>query len=147
MGLKAAGKYPATWHNRGGRTPLYFLARRARGWDDAYQLERGILAAVAMGRIPYSFGGRNLVARAACPDPIRERPHRPATRTRPTGACWRCGARSRSPVPVGPWPTSGRTQWENGGFGYARGGAPDSNDTAAALMALRAAARRAAGRS
>ncbi len=62
MGIAAAGGHPATMHRTGGHTPLYFLAVRAKTWSTAYELERGILAAVAMGRSPYSFGGRNLVA-------------------------------------------------------------------------------------
>jgi hypothetical protein len=135
MGLKAAGKYPATWHNRGGHTPLFFLAHRARGWNDAYQIERGILAAVAMGRSPYSFGGRNLVAA------LRSRIRFQSGRIGPyaNSTYWGVLAlrAARSPMPVSSLAYIRGTQWANGGFGYARGGAPDSNDTAAALMALR----------
>ena len=137
MGLVAAGRNPAAMHEPGGRTPVYFLAIRARGWDDAYALERGILAVTAMGRSPYSFGGRNLVA---------------ALRARINWANGRIGGYSnstfwgvlalkaaRSAIPVKSVSYIRAQQWQNGGFGYAPGAAPDSNDTAAALMALRSA--------
>ena len=61
MGLAAAGRHPATMHRRGGHTAGHFLASKAHGWKDAFTLERGILAAVALNMNPANFAGRNLV--------------------------------------------------------------------------------------
>ena len=61
MGLAAAGRHPATMHRRGGHTAGHFLASKAHGWSDAFTLERGILAVVALNMNPASFAGRNLV--------------------------------------------------------------------------------------
>ena len=63
MGLAAAGRHPATMHRPGGHTPAHYLAGKARGWKDAFTIERGMLAAVAMGKNPRTFGGVDLVRR------------------------------------------------------------------------------------
>ena len=61
MGLTAAGRRPWLMRVTGGHTPAYFLAHRAGRWATAYELARGVLAAVALNRDPRQFGGRNLV--------------------------------------------------------------------------------------
>jgi hypothetical protein len=134
MGLTAAGRRPALMHRTGGHTPLFFLASRAGGFDDAYSVARAILAAVAMGRSPYEFGGRNLVT---------------ALRNM-TASNGRIGAynnstywgvlalrAANSPVPIKTLNYVRGSQGSGGGYGYAPGAAADSNDTAAAVMALR----------
>jgi hypothetical protein len=134
MGLTAAGRNPATMHRAGGRTPVYFLARHVREYDDAYTLSRAILAVVAMGKTPYSFGGRNLVAALR-------------TKISPNGhiglylnsTYWGVLAlrAANSPVPTASLNLIRGAQLSNGGYSWQGGAAPDSNDTAAAVMALR----------
>lgn len=134
MGLRAAGRHPATMHRHGGKTAAHYLAGKARGWSDAYSLERGILAAAAMGKNPSSFGGRNLVS---------------ALRSK-IGKGGRIGGftnstywgvlalrAARSPVPSKSLSYIKAHQGSSGGFGYATHTGSDSNDTAAAVMALR----------
>jgi hypothetical protein len=136
LGLAAAGKHPATMHRHGGKTAAHYLASKAHGWSDAYSLERGILAAVAMGKNPSRFGGRNLVS---------------ALRSK-IGSGGRIGGftnstywgvlalrAARSPVPSKSISYIKSHQGSAGGFGYAAGTGSDSNDTAAAVMALRSA--------
>jgi len=136
MGLAAAGRHPATMHRRGGHTPGHFLASKAHGWKDAFTLERGILAAVALNMNPANFAGRNLVH---------------ALRSK-IGRHGRIGGFLSStywgvmalkvagaPVPRKSVDYIKAHQSSSGGFGYAAGTGSDSNDTAAALMALRAA--------
>ncbi|MGZ4430924.1 MAG: hypothetical protein ACXVYV_04680 [Gaiellales bacterium] len=135
MGITAAGGHPATMHRAHGRTPLYFLAVRARSWSTAYDLERGILAAAAMGRSPYNFGGRNLVAAlrtTVAPNgrigPAANSTYWGVLALRAAGAMLpnRSLAFIRSAIAT------------SGGYSWAIGAPPDSNDTAAAVMALRA---------
>jgi len=136
MGLAAAGRHPATMHRSGGHTPGHFLASKAHGWKDAFTLERGILAAVALNMNPANFAGRNLVH---------------ALRSK-IGRHGRIGGFLSStywgvmalkvagaPVPRKSVDYIKAHQSSSGGFGYAAGTGSDSNDTAAALMALRAA--------
>jgi hypothetical protein len=136
MGLTAAGRHPATMHRPGGHTPVYFLAAHVKQFDDAYSLARGILAVVAMGRTPYEFGGRNLVAALR-------------TKIAPNGRIglyqnstyWGVLAlrAANSPVPIQSLNFIRSAQLSNGGYSWQGGAAPDSNDTAAAVMALRTA--------
>ncbi|MDX6495473.1 MAG: hypothetical protein QOE17_1459 [Gaiellales bacterium] len=135
MGLAAADRNPAAMHRSGGKTPTAFLAAHAKGWHDAYSLERGILAVVALGKNPTSFAGRNLVR---------------ALRST-VAATGRIGSFSNSTYwGVLAFRAAGATlpsrslayirslQGTAGGYGYAPGTGADSNDTAAAVMALRA---------
>jgi hypothetical protein len=135
MGLAAADRNPAAMHRSGGKTPTAFLAAHAKGWHDAYSLERGILAVVALGKNPASFAGRNLVR---------------ALRST-VAANGRIGSYSNSTYwGVLAFRAAGATlpsrslayirslQGTAGGYGYAPGTGADSNDTAAAVMALRA---------
>ena len=136
MGLAAAGRHPATMHRSGGHTPGHFLASKAHGWSDSFTLERGILAVVALNRNPANFAGRNLVR---------------ALRTK-IGRGGRIGGflsstywgvlalrAAGSPVPRKSVDYIRSHQGSSGGFSFAAGSGPDSNDTAAAVMALRAA--------
>lgn len=136
MGLAAAGRHPATMHRRGGHTAGHFLASKAHGWSDAFTLERGILAVVALHRNPANFAGRNLVR---------------ALRSK-IGRGGRIGGflsstywgvlalrAAGSPVPRRSVDYIRAHQGSSGGFGFAAGSGSDSNDTAAAVMALRAA--------
>jgi hypothetical protein len=135
MGLTAAGRRPWLMHRTGGHTPLYFLAARARYWTSAYELARGILAAEAMGRSPYLFGGRNLVAALRRGiDPATGRIGRYANSTYWSVLALRAAG---SPISVKTISYIRARQWANGGYGWAAGVGPDSNDTAAAIMALR----------
>lgn len=135
MGLKAASRSPATMRRSGGRTPVGFLAGYAKSWHDAYSLERGILAAVALGTNPRTFAGRDLVR---------------ALRSTVNATSGRIGSYSNSTYwgvlafrAAGATPPSRslayirRQQGASGGYGYAPGAGADSNDTAAAVMALR----------
>ena len=61
MGLRAAGRSPGSARRPGGRTMTTYLAHHAGSWRNAFALERGILAVVAIGRNPRNFAGRNLV--------------------------------------------------------------------------------------
>jgi hypothetical protein len=138
MGLAAAGRKPALWHRAGGRTPVQFLAAHANTFTDAPTIEKAILALVAMGRSPYSFAGHNLVA---------------MLRARVDSANGRIGAYSNTTYwgvlafraanaaePTRAFTYIRNQQLSNGGFGWAPGSGPDSNDTAAAMLALRALA-------
>jgi len=135
MGLAATDRNPALMHRSGGKTPTAFLAAHAKGWHDAYSLERGILAAVALGKNPASFAGRNLVRALR-------------STVAPSG---RIGSFSNSTYwGVLAFRAAGATlpsrslsyirslQGTAGGYSYAPGAGADSNDTAAAVMALRA---------
>jgi hypothetical protein len=137
MGLQAAGRSPATMRRSGGKTPVAFLAAHAKSWHDSYSLERGILAAVALGANPTRFAGRNLVT---------------ALRTQVNSTTGRIGSFSNSTywgvlalraagatLPTRSLAYIRRQQGTGGGYGYAPGTGADSNDTAAAVMALRAA--------
>ncbi len=138
MGLRAAGVNPATLRRPGGKTPVGFLATSSRTWSGAYALERGILAVVALRLNPAKFAGRNLIK---------------SLRGQVLPSSGRIGAYANSTF----WgvlalrgagqalPTrsiayiKGRQQ-ANGGYSYlpAKPAGADSNDTAAAVMAMRA---------
>jgi hypothetical protein len=137
MGLTAAGRHPALMHRSGGKTPAAFLAARAKGFDDAYAIARAVLAGVAMNRSPYAFGGRNLVGA------LRTRINWQTGRIGPyaNSTYWSVLAfkAAGSPIPEKSITYIRGRMWANGGYGWAPGVAPDSNDTAAAIMALRVA--------
>lgn len=135
MALRAADRNPATMKRSGGHTPTSFLAKRAKAWTDAYQLERGILAVVALGKNPQSFGGVNLVKRLRAKVTRSGRIGKYANSTY-WGVLAFKGARVS--VPKASISFIKSRQRSSGGFGYSSSAAPDSNDTAAAVMALRA---------
>jgi hypothetical protein len=135
LGLGGAGRSPATMRRPGGKTPVAFLAAHANAWHDSYSLERGILAAVALGANPTRFAGRNLVT---------------ALRSKVNTTTGRIGSYSNSTywgvlafraagatLPSRSLAYIRRQQRTGGGYAYAPGAGADSNDTAAAVMALR----------
>jgi hypothetical protein len=136
MGLRAAGVSSGSVHRSGGRTAAAYLAGRAGGWSDAYELERGLLAVVAMGRNPRSFAGRNLVS--ALRGKIGSKGGiGPAANSTYWGVLALHAAGSGIPARTVAYMR--HRQHPGGGYGWAVGAAPDSNDTAAAVLALRAA--------
>jgi hypothetical protein len=113
-----------------------YLAHHAGSWRNAFALERGILAVVAVGKNPRSFAGRNLVT---------------ALRAR-IGSDGVIGATQNStywgvlalraagvPAPRGALAAIRGGQRPNGGYSWSASAGPDSDDTSAAVMALRAA--------
>jgi len=135
MALRAADRDPSRMKRAGGKTPTAFLAKRAKTWDDAYALERGILAVVALGKNPRSFGGVDLVKRLRAKIASNGRIGKYANST-----YWGVLAlkAARSSIPVKSLNFIRSRQRANGGYAYSSAAAPDSNDTAAAVMALRA---------
>jgi hypothetical protein len=134
MGLKAAGRSPGTMHRSGGKTPTAFLAARAKGWHDAYSLERGILAVVALGKNPASFAGRNLVRSLRSTVAANGRIGRYSNSTYWGVLAFRAAGAT---LPSHSLAYVRSLQGTGGGYSYAPGTAADSNDTAAAVMALR----------
>jgi len=143
MGLRAAGRHPARMHRPGGHGPAAFLSSRAAGWHTSFALERGILAAVAMGKDPHHFGGRDLVRglRKQIHDNGRIGKYANSTYW---GVLALKAAGSR--IPTRSMTYIKHRQSGSGGFPYAASTAPDSNDTAAAVMALRAGGASCGGR-
>jgi hypothetical protein len=135
MGLAAAGRHPADMHRSGGHRPGAFLAGHAKGWSNAFSLERGILAVVALGNNPSSFAGRNLVSALRSRIGARGRIGRFLNSTY-WGVLALRAAGSRVPSRSIDYIRS--RAGSSGGFGYAGGAGADSNDTAAAVLALRA---------
>ena len=136
MGLRAAGVAPGGVHRSGGKTALAFLASRAGGWSDAYALERGILAVVAARANPKAFAGRNLVA--ALKGKIGSHGGiGPAASSTYWGVLALRAAGAQAPARSLAYIRSRRHR--NGGYAWSKSAAPDSNDTAAAVLALHAA--------
>lgn len=135
MGLRAAGRHPARMHRAGGHGPAAFLSKRADGWSTSFALERGILAAVAMGKDPHHFGGRDVVRALRRQIHGNGRIGKWASSTY-WGVLALKAAGSR--IPSRSITYIKHRQAGGGGFPYAASTAPDSNDTAAAVMALRA---------
>ncbi len=144
MGLRAAGRSPGRARRPGGKTMTTYLAHHAGSWRNAFALERGILAVVAVGRNPRSFADRNLVTALRA-------------RISPDGVI---GATENStywgvialraagvPAPQGSLAVIRGGQRSNGGYSWSASAGPDSDDTSAAVMALRAAGQSCAGRS
>jgi hypothetical protein len=135
MGLRAAGRSPGRARRPGGRTMTTYLAHHASSWRNAFGLERGILAVVAIGRNPRSFAGRNLVTA------LRHR----------IGGNGVIGATQNStywgvlalraagvPAPSRSLAVIRGAQRSNGGYSWSASAAPDADDTSAAVLALRA---------
>ena len=136
MGLRAAGLAAGSVHRSGGSTATAYLTAHAGSWRNAYDLERGILAVVAVGHNPASFGGRNLVAALRGKISAKGRIG-PAANSTYWGALALRAAGSR--VPATTLNYIGSRQHRNGGYGWSPSAAPDSNDTAAAVLVLHAA--------
>ena len=136
MGLRAAGVAAGSVHRSGGRTATAYLTAHAGSWQNAYDLERGILAVVATGHNPASFGGRNLVAALRGKIGAKGQIGSAANSTY-WGVLALRGAGSS--VPARTLQYIGSRQHRNGGYGWSISAAPDSNDTAAAVLALHAA--------
>jgi hypothetical protein len=144
MGLAAAGRRPGRMNEPGGRTPRRYLAGRAAGWRDAYQLSRGILAVVALGRDPRRFGSRNL-ARALRNDvQVGSGRIGPYANSTYWGVLAFRAARARLPERSLRYIRS--RQRSNGGYSWSSAAPADSNDTAAAVLALRAGGVRCSSR-
>lgn len=135
MGLAAAGRHPADMHRSGGHRPGAFLAGHAAGWGNAFSLERGILAVVALGKTPSSFAGRDLVRALRGKIGTHGRIGRYLNSTYWGVLALRAAG---SPVPSRSIDYIRSHAGTTGGFGYAAGAGADSNDTAAAVLALRA---------
>ncbi len=138
MGLRAAGRSPGRARRPGGKTMTTYFAHHAGGWRNAFALERGILAVVAIGKNPRNFADRNLVT---------------ALRNRIGGdgviggtqnsTYWGVIALRAAGVPA---PRSSLAviragQRPNGGYSWSASAGPDADDTSAAILALRAAGR------
>jgi hypothetical protein len=143
MGLRAAGVNAGAVHRSGGRSAAAYLASRAGRWNDAYELARGILAVVAMRRDPSSFAGRNLVSA------LRARiGARGGIGPQASSTYWGALAlaAAHSGVPAKTLAYIRARQHANGGYSWSTTAAPDSNDTAAAVLALHAAGASCRGR-
>ena len=142
LGVAAAGRNPLDI-TRGGRSPIDFMRARARELNDTGELERTILVLRAAGLSPRSFGGRDLVRLL-----VRRRDRDGSFDGLVNATAFgilalRAGgdaARSRRVRAAAHWLE--RAQSEDGGFGFAGGGASDVDDTGAVLQALAAAGRR-----
>ena len=137
MGLRAAGEPAGSVHRSGGRTATAYLAAHAGSWSNAYDLARGILAVVAAGHNPASFAGRNLVAALRAKigadggiGPAANSTYWGVLALRAAGASVPAATLRYIRVRAAP----------NGGYGWSPSAAPDSNDTAAAVLALHARA-------
>lgn len=139
MALRAAGGTPAALRRPGGKTPVTFLASGVRKWSDAYAYERGILAIVALQHNPSTFGGRNVIT---------------ALRNTVAPSTGRIGSYANSTywgvmalkaagqaLPAKSIAYIESHQQSNGGYSYLpqMPAGADSNDTAAAILAMRAA--------
>lgn len=139
MGLRAAGVNPAALRRPGGKTPVGFLATSSKSWSGAYALERGILAVVALHLNPAKFAGRNLIK--ALRNQVVPSSGRIGAYANSTfwGVLALRGARQSLPLRSVAY-IKGRQQ-ANGGYSYlpTKPAGADSNDTAAAIMALHSA--------
>ncbi len=144
MGLRAAGRSPGRARRPGGRTMTTYLAHHAGSWRNAFAIERGILAVVALGRNPRNFADRNLVT--ALRGKIGGDGVIGGTQN---STYWGVMALRAAGVPA---PRSSLTvirsaQRSNGGYSWSASAAPDADDTSAAVLALRAAGAACSSRS
>ena len=145
MGLRAGGVAAGSVHRSGGRTATAYLASRAAHVGQRLR---------ARARHPRGGRHRPQPGELRRPQPrggaARARSARAAgsarPRTRPTGACSPCAPRARR-CPPAPSRYIRARQHRNGGYGWSPSAAPDSNDTAAAVLALHAAGASCGGRS
>ncbi len=139
MALRAAGSNPTTMHRPGGKTPVSYLAGDVRHWTNAYSIERGILAAVALRKSPTTFGGRNLIT--ALRNLVTPSTGRIGAYANSTywGALALRGANQKLPTHTVRFIET--HQQTGGGWSYLpqMPAGADSNDTSAAILALHAA--------
>jgi hypothetical protein len=136
MGLRAAGRSPGSARRPGGRTMTTYLAHHAGSWRNAFAIERGILAVVAVGRNPRNFADRNLVTALR-----RKIGGDGVIGSTENSTYWGVIALRAAGVPA---PSRSLVvihgaQRSNGGYSWSASAAPDADDTSAAVMALRAA--------
>jgi hypothetical protein len=144
MGLRAAGRSPGRARRPGGRTMTTYLAHHASAWRNAFALERGILAVVAIGKNPRNFADRNLVTA------LRRRIDADGViGGTQNSTYWGVLALRAAgvPAPSGSMAVIRGAQRSNGGYSWSGSAAPDADDTSAAVMALRAAGASCASRS
>jgi energy-coupling factor transport system substrate-specific component len=144
MGLRAAGRSPGRARRPGGRTLTTYLAHHSSGWRNAFALERGILAVVAIGKNPRNFADRNLVTA------LRRRIDADGViGGTQNSTYWGVLALRAAgvPAPSGSMAVIRGAQRSNGGYSWSGSAAPDADDTSAAVMALRAAGASCASRS
>jgi hypothetical protein len=136
MGLRAAGINPATLHRSGGKTPVAYLGGLAHTWTSIYDLERGILAAHALGYNPRTFGGATMWARFSA-----QIHSGGAIGAALNSTFWGALAleAAGSSVPGATVHLIEANQRSYGGYGWTYGAEADTNDTAAAVLALRRA--------
>jgi hypothetical protein len=144
MGLRAAGRSPGRARRPGGRTMTTYLAHHASAWRNAFALERGILAVVAIGKNPRNFADRNLVTA------LRRRIDADGViGGTQNSTYWGVLALRAAgvPAPSGSMAVIRGAQRSNGGYSWSGSAAPDADDTSAAVMGLRAAGASCASRS
>lgn len=126
IGLRAAGMAP-----EGLEDPRRYLERAADGVESVTDVELVVVALAALGEPP-----RGLVERVRAA-------HRPSGAVGPAlnSTIWGILALRAAGEPAPPRSVEYllHRQHRSGGWSWAAGGAPDSNDTAAAVMALRSA--------
>jgi hypothetical protein len=136
MGLRAAGRSPGRARRPGGKTMTTYLAHHAGSWRNAFALERGILAVVAIGKNPRNFADRNLVTA------LRNRiGGNGAIGNTQNATYWGVMALRAAgvPAPAASMRLIRGAQRSNGGYSWSASAGPDADDTSAAIMALRAA--------
>ena len=143
MGLRAAGRSPGKARRPGGRTMTTYLAHHSSSWRNAFAIERGILAVVAIGKNPQNFAGRNLVKA------LRHRiGGNGAIGATQNSTYWGVIAlrAAGNPAPRRSLALIRGAQRANGGYSWSAAAGPDADDTSAAVMALRAAGESCAAR-
>ncbi len=139
LALVSVGEDPRTWRGAGGASLIDYLSTQTAKVSDAGAMGR-LVAALAMAQEnPYSFAGRNLVAAI-------ESYYNPVTGAYDIHSnIWNHALALWGLAAVGEdLPTTAVTWLRNrqnadGGWGWATGQASDSNSTALAIQALRAA--------
>lgn len=136
MGLRAAGVNPATLHRSGGHTPVWYLGGLAHTWTSVYDLERGVLAAVALGYNPRTFGGSTMWSRFTA-----QIHSGGAIGVALNSTFWGTLAleAAGSPVRSATVHLIEVNQRPYGGYGWTYGVEADTNDTSIAVLALRRA--------
>ena len=132
MALRAAGTDPGTVR-KGGRSPVDFLSTQSANWRSVTDFERTLLAAVAGGADPRSFGGVDLVAKVVS----FQRPGGNIGDAVNSNAFGIMALRAAGlGVPDGAVAWLKSTQNADGGWGNNPGGASNPDMTGASVMAL-----------
>lgn len=135
MALAASGVDPGGVR-RNGRSPMDFLATQSANWRSVTDYERTILAVVAGGGDPYSFGGVDLVAKVRS----YQRPEGNIGDAINSNAFGILAYRAVGlEIPPGAVRWHKSVQNRDGGWGNSPGAASNPDMTAASIMALRAA--------